>query len=207
MEAGADVAHQNRVGYTALHVAAGWGHGVQAAAALLRHGADINSRASSYGRGQTPLHVGAYQAGTQADAGKMVEYLLREGADETAVDNLGWSALDLAGTKEYGQHLSRQHDLERVRKILTNASADRSWRRRGLLILCRAHPDRVRLHQEHSGPHVSARTRSRRRAQQQLTPADTDPADARSDNDLGIVAAKVVRLEADEVFLTIVGYL
>ena len=38
-------------------------------------------------------------------------------------------------------------DVERVRELLANAPADRAWRRRGYLVLCRAHPDRVQQNQ------------------------------------------------------------
>lgn len=46
-----------------------------------------------------------------------------------------------------GVHESRLQleDYNRVSELLTNAPADRAWRRRLPLVICRAHPDRVRL--------------------------------------------------------------
>lgn len=34
-----------------------------------------------------------------------------------------------------------------VGKLLANAPADKAWRRRGYLVLCRAHPDRLQQNQ------------------------------------------------------------
>ena len=44
-------------------------------------------------------------------------------------------------------------DVGRVRELLVNAPADRAWRRRGYLVLCRARPDRLRQIHESSGVH------------------------------------------------------
>ncbi len=42
-------------------------------------------------------------------------------------------------------HLRVPEHEQRVRNLLARAPADRAWRRRGLMVLCRAHPDRLRL--------------------------------------------------------------
>ncbi|CAN0016333.1 unnamed protein product [Scytosiphon promiscuus] len=207
-EAGANMDDDSCVyGDTALGVAAAKG-GVRAASALLRHGADINFKASRYdGRGQTPLLLAAYQAGTRATIVETVDFLLRQGADETMVDQDGKSAIDLAGTKRHGQNASHRHDVERVRTLLRNAPADRTWRRRGWLVLYRAHPERVRLEREGSQPPVSARIGSDRRTRQRSTRVGVHTAGERANNEWGIVAAKVMVMEGDGVFRTIVAYL
>lgn len=48
---------------------------------------------------------------------------------------------------------SLAEDAERVRVLLANTPADRTWRRRGYLVLFRAHPDRVQQDQVVSSTH------------------------------------------------------
>ena len=76
-------------GATALHHAAGLGH-CEAAEALLDAGASVHAKASGGGN-VTPLHVAA--AGGHA---KAVELLLKRGAPPLAIDQNGYTALDLA---------------------------------------------------------------------------------------------------------------
>ncbi|CAN0497377.1 unnamed protein product, partial [Scytosiphon promiscuus] len=69
---------------------------------------------------------------------KVVDLLLRYGADETVMDKLSKRAADVIGLKvEEGIRLA--DEVELVRKLLSNAPADRVWRRRGLPVLCRAY--------------------------------------------------------------------
>ena len=72
----------------------------------------------------------------------MTDSLLRAGADETVVDDRGFKAADSIGQfVDEGGRLAE--DVQRVRELLANAPIDRSCRRRGYLVLCRAHPNRV----------------------------------------------------------------
>lgn len=119
----------------------------EAVVALLKHGADINARD---GNGLTSLHAAARQAGKRG-AAEMVDLLLRLGADETAACFFGTPA-DIVG------HSAASEDevggVERVRRLLANAPAERAWRRRGLLVASRARPQMVVLRtgtQEASG--------------------------------------------------------
>ena len=70
-------------------------------------------------------------------------YPLKWGADETiaSIDGL---AADVVGTL-VREDLRLGEDIERTRKHLANVPADRAWRRRGDLLLCGAHPDRLLL--------------------------------------------------------------
>lgn len=68
---------------------------------------------------------------------------MRSGGDETIVNDQRDAAADLVGEYVYESYQLAE-DVERVRELLANAPADRSWRRRGLLVLCRAYPDGVR---------------------------------------------------------------
>ncbi len=124
---------------TPLHAAAG-GLAAEAALALLGCGADVNAKAK---RGRTALHIAAAIAAHE-DAVRVVDLLLRWDADEKAVCGSGKTPEDVVGTERVSR-FNFPGNVERVRSLLARAPADRAWRRRGFLVLCRVHRDRVRL--------------------------------------------------------------
>ncbi|CAM9626260.1 unnamed protein product, partial [Laminaria digitata] len=142
-EAGADIeatVDEDGGGGTTLHAAAVM-RCYEAALALLKLGANMEARNAF---GYSPLHGAARQGGKEG-AVEMVDLLLRWGADETVVDRDGNRAVDLVGSSLAEDDESRREDeLVRLQKMLENAPADRAWRRRGVLALCRAFPDRAR---------------------------------------------------------------
>lgn len=143
-EAGADIeatVDEDGGGGTTLHAAAVM-RCYEAALALLKLGANMEARNAF---GYSPLHGAARQGGKEG-AVEMVDLLLRWGADETVLDRDGNRAVDLVGSglTEDDESL-REDELVRLQKMLENAPADRAWRRRGVLALCRAFPDRARL--------------------------------------------------------------
>lgn len=73
----------------------------------------------------------------------MVDLLLRWGADETIITRQGKTPRELVNTRRI--HMKVPGDDECVLSLLARAPANRAWRRRGLLVLCRAYPDRVKL--------------------------------------------------------------
>lgn len=137
--AGADTEAGDSLQCTPLHNAA-LGFGLEATAALLKHGADINARVVAMGI--TPLHLAAAQAGKRG-AVEMVDLLLRREADEAATDNIGQAPADVVGNS--CSDVQEAGGVERVRTLLANAPAARAWHRRGLLVAARARPQMVRL--------------------------------------------------------------
>eukprot|EP00903_Cladosiphon_okamuranus_P017409 g16033.t1 len=160
---------------------------------------------------RTPLMWAAAEAG-RPGAAEVVDSLLRAGADETVVDCEGCTAADVIGTHVQEEEESLTEEFERVRQLLANAPADRVWRRRGYLVLCRAHLSRVQkqLGRVHSDAHgASTGRRTRRRAG--LVRAEGVTVDSRvgqsPDGEWALVMAKVLQLQEEGIFRTIVGYL
>jgi len=87
--AGADPNAKNDDGITPLHCAAY----PEMVELLVRRGADPNARSKD---GSTPLLVQS----AEADGYKVMEALLKLGADAKATDNRGHSALDIARARE-----------------------------------------------------------------------------------------------------------
>ncbi len=141
VEAGAGIEKKGSMATsTPLHAAAG-GLAPEAALALLQCGADIHAKSW---RGKTALHLAAAKA-AHKDAVHVVDLLLRWGADENVVCDSGRTAEEMVGTERVNPFHAVPENVERVRGLLARAPADRAWRRRALLVMCRAYPDRVRL--------------------------------------------------------------
>lgn len=180
---------------------------VEALRRLLHHGADANSDDAC----GTSLHRAVNRAGNHGTA-EIVDLLLRSGADETIENRHEETPV---GEIEYraeldgrtGGSLARNEDFDRVRKLLANAPADRTWRRRGFLVLCRAYPDRV-----HLLAGMAPRTRSRARLAR-ANAGGVDPQITTGSNDIepggswpGVVNI-VLGLAEEGVFRKIVRFL
>lgn len=132
VEAGADVHARSKgvVNNAPIHWAVKHGS-CDALLALLRHKADVNAQDNSL---RTPLMMACRWL--QQEAARI---LLRWGADETTVDSEGCTAKQVIGN---GISMSaigaRGAEKDSMRRLLERAPADRAWRRRGLLVLCRA---------------------------------------------------------------------
>ena len=182
--AGASVDHVSGGGGTPLHLAVSRGSGA-AVLLLLRHGASINKQSAT---GRTPLHSAAVAAGTQVNIAELVDLLLRQGADETVRNIDGQTAADLVGSQ--AENLNSR-EVARVRELLANAPADRAWRRRGFLVMCRArYPGgRVRLGQG---------CIQRRADMAEEAGSSADPSEA-ADDDWAGVASMLMGVGADPI--------
>ncbi|CAN0123408.1 unnamed protein product [Pylaiella littoralis] len=204
VEAGADLEAQSGrvylsgkyfVGLTPLHVAAVW-HKFGSMAALLRNGANVDAESDQK---LTPLHVVCQTCPTRwtpatartHSSAAAADVLLRWGADETATDNSGHTPEDLIeGRSNNSQHL---------RRVLVNAPADRAWRRRGVLPMCRAFPGKI-MARDGNGRAGKARARGE---------AGRGRRGGRVSRGRGVanVLAQVVELDDDETFRTVVEFL
>ena len=212
---GADVNARGDVGDTPLHCAVADTETIQEAAEvvdlLLSAGADVNAQEGEHG--DTPLHMVARKAGKQG-AAVLVDLLLRSGADETITNEHGNFAMGVVGTEvEEGDRVGE--DVSRVKELLEKAPADRAWRRRGYLVLCRAHPDRVQLGQESNSQHSETTRRSCGETKLARIEAGGcceetvggNPVDEKAGDDWAGVVRKVLGLREEGIFRTIVGYL
>lgn len=170
-----------------------------AAVALLRNGADVDVTNKD---GETPLHLAAGQL-----AARMVDLLLRMGADETVVDGNGLTPMDVAGKER-----SDAHNVECVQRLLANAAVDRVWRRRGFLVMCRAHSDRMQLKGSSSQVGIAGRTRGRvKKITAGVGASDSSIGGSAVhkgiNGEWSSVAARMAKLKEDGLFRKIVGYL
>ena len=182
---------------------------LDALAALLKHAALVNNRTPDL---RTALHYAATNAGRQG-AAEAVDILLRSGADETVLDDNGAAAADVVA-EDVEEEDRLAEDVDRVHKLLANAPADRAWRRRGYLVLCRARPDRVQQTPESSRENTEVGRRTHRG--DKLARAEAlsfkeavgrGVLDKRAGGEWMDVVARVVGLQEEGIFRTIVGYL
>lgn len=206
VEAGANIQAPDDTGATPLHHA---NSSPDAALALVKHGADTNAATHM---GRTPLHYAACKGGRQGTA-QVVDVLLRWGADEKAEDDNGRTPADVIGFWAEEQDRLTE-DMERVSKLFVNAPADRAWRRRGYLTMCRAHPSRLHPKQQlrTTEAHLMPRTRSRTKLARAEGNAVCGPGGGSTENeriggDWMEVVVKMVGFEEEGLFRAIMGYL
>lgn len=239
LEAGATVSSGEVLfGMSALSLASGSDYHLEIVRTLLKHGADANWATQGFlGAGSTPLHNAAKLAGRCATvAATMVDLLLRHGADETAIDGSGATPADIvrrflgvpAGDPgNFDAPEASPEDIELVWKLLVNAPADRAWRRRGFLVMCRAHPDRLRLGRQSGQRHAGAAPRTRSRVKESGAEAASGGGSGNGaaagsgsgaaagsvaqekagGHDWGVAAANLVRLGEEDIFRRVVEYL
>ncbi|CBJ29888.1 similar to ankyrin 2,3/unc44 [Ectocarpus siliculosus] len=101
--------------------------------ALLKLGADLHAKCPH--NGMTALHTACHVVNPDA-----ADLLLRWGADETAVD---WNGATTSAVIPRIDEAPEENGpaILRLTKLLKFADQDRTWRRRGLLVMCRAHPE------------------------------------------------------------------
>ena len=165
---GAAIEARDDRGRTPLHYAASK-HNTSAMRALLRSGADLHARDNA---GRSPLHQVIVSCGYDVrDVAEVVDLLLRWGADETATveapgDDSEDSEEEISGKTAWEMWEFHVEDYRvsaagaaPVRKLLADAQKDRTWRRRGWLVLVRAFPERVRLKADFRCAAITGRAR------------------------------------------------
>ncbi|CAB1121042.1 unnamed protein product [Ectocarpus sp. CCAP 1310/34] len=161
VDGGAAIEDRDNKGRTPLHLASS-SHRFVEMKVLLRSGADIRARDKN---GRSPLPLAVDEGYDAADACSPVDLLLRWGADESAKDdgdqdddddddddgpNVGNSPAEPWEYRVEVTHTTYA-DVAPVQKLLDDAQKDRTWRRRGWLVMCRAFPDKVRLRADSGG--------------------------------------------------------
>ncbi|CAN0123740.1 unnamed protein product [Pylaiella littoralis] len=157
--------------------------------ALLQKGANMNAKLDN---GLTPLHIlcKASTTSTALRSQAVADVLLRCGADETVADNDGNTPIDLIA--------DRAKNSRRLQRVLTNAPVDRAWRRRGFLVMSRAFSDRALIN---SGKGRSGKVRRGGAGRGRRGGS------VGRGSGLASVLTRVVELDDDSIFRTVVGYL
>ncbi|CAM9433791.1 unnamed protein product [Ectocarpus fasciculatus] len=205
LDAGADInARSNHLDNgTPLHAAAKVASN-GALLALLRRGARVNEKTDD---GSTALHLAGYAEGCKVD--DTVDTLLRWGASEQTLDGDGETPVDRL--KEAAHEVVWEWpELDRAIELLARAPADRTWRRRGWLVM---------LHERtKKEPNVdSGRPRKGKKvgSDQNVILGDGERGGGKNAQRRGGVAVKaglrglvnvLVGLESEGVFRKIVGY-
>ncbi|CAB1112044.1 unnamed protein product [Ectocarpus sp. CCAP 1310/34] len=136
-KAGVYIEGRSPKGRTPLQNAAFCGS-CEAMLALLQLGANVNSKNTI--NGLSPLCSACREGHHDA-----ADLLLRWGADETAVDSDEKTIVSMMTHRIFRAAVASRQRLERVSELLARAPQDRAWRRRGFLVPCLSHPDRVQL--------------------------------------------------------------
>ncbi|CAN0386547.1 unnamed protein product [Ectocarpus sp. 8 AP-2014] len=185
--------------------------------ALLEGGANVNARDEF---DQTPLHVACARSSVNG-----VEFLLRWGADEKLTDVDGETPADTIGSfngieetppdvtdapeENRGNDEEIEADQQRIRQKLARAPADRSWRRRGWLVLSRSCPTKVQISNKSSSSSSSSDDLSAEVVSvscKGLGGDDKETEDQRTVNWRDLVV-RLVGLETDVLFRLVVGFL
>ncbi len=132
-----------------------------------------------------------------------VGVLLRAGADETAVNDAGHTPAERVRLKLAPHSQRLRESAQAVLEKLARAPHDRAWRRRALWVMCRTHPDKVRLAVEVT--EVSRATRARVGEGGGEEPGDSP--DGAGTEDVWRVAARVLDLQEEGIFRNVVGFL
>lgn len=150
-----------------------------------------------------PLHYASVPL-----SAKMVDLSLRAGADESIVNDDGETPADHTKREHSSDGAPYQELCTPVLRLLDGAPADRAWRRKGLLVLFRALPDKAR-------PAPETTRASLPRAAKRRTPfggsggggAGGELAVATSEDAFSRVVLRLVRLEEEGIFRNVVSFL
>ncbi|CBN76536.1 conserved unknown protein [Ectocarpus siliculosus] len=169
--------------------------------ALLEGGANTNAHGDHSG---TPLHVACMHSNVAA-----VELLLRWGADETCSNDNGDVPADVIGVYDRGDVNDEdvKADHKRIRRMLARAPADRSWRRRGWLVLSRSCPTRVQIANKGSRVNRNSCPAKVARVSGEDLGGDEEEAENQMTVDWGGLVGSLLGLEADGLFRLVVGFL
>lgn len=151
------------------------------------------------------MMLAAGQAGKPGGA-EVVDSLLRAGADETIVNSHHMKAADMVGTNVAPPD-RLDGDVWRVHKLLASSPADRVWHRRGYLVLCRAHPDRLQENQVITSTRTAGMTNSCAKPARAAGFAGDSTVGESTGGGWAVVLARVLGLQEEDIFRTIVGHL
>ncbi|CAN0444211.1 unnamed protein product [Pylaiella littoralis] len=180
--------------------------------ALLQNKAAVSSRIDS--SGDTPLHRACCRQRRGLETA--VDLLLRWGADETALNDRGRTPEQVMGSARARSSRCSSNEVERARLLLVHTPADRSWRRRSLLVMLRSRAKNMKAAWDRrdtggvSGDKSYRTTAARQEGQDCKVRRSDATGDGEHDRDgagVGGVVALLVGLEPEAVFRSVIGFL
>ncbi|CAM9200833.1 unnamed protein product [Hapterophycus canaliculatus] len=205
VEAGADIeAKAMSIQLTPLHLACIKHASAGTVRALLEAGANVNAIS---GNDSTPLLFACNQSNAAS-----VEVLLHWGADETLGEPWSnvepWEEDDTNPDSDAkSDDEQRRNDNKLIRRMLERAPADRSWRRRGWLILCRSCPGNLKLTHDSSASNTGKSAKKMPKASGDVSVESADVTEINQGADIGHLVREVVGLESEGVFRVVVSFL
>ncbi|CAN0035215.1 unnamed protein product [Ectocarpus sp. 12 AP-2014] len=172
--------------------------------ALLEGGANVNVRDEL---NKTPLHTACINSSITG-----VELLLRWGADEKLTNDDGDTPADVIGDwPDVDNDEEIEVDNQRIRRMLARAPADRSWRRRGWLVLSRSCPTRVRVANGTNSGSCIGSSKGCSTKVARVSGEDSGEDDEEAEDQMMVdwrgLVGRLVGLEADGLFRLVVGFL
>ncbi|CAM9294130.1 unnamed protein product [Ectocarpus sp. 4 AP-2014] len=167
--------------------------------ALLEGGAEL--------KGRNELDETSLDPACKRSSVSGVDLLLRRGADEDLTDIGGEFPADVIGASEENGDSDEEiaADDQRIRRTLEHAPADRSWRRRGWLVLSRSCPTRVKIANGRNSSNDCPAKVAR------VSGEDSGGGGEETEDDMMVdwrdLVGKLIGLEADGLFRLVVGFL
>lgn len=205
---GADANCADKRLITPLHLACSYSHR-DACAALVKH-CPVNIDAQDQA-GHSPLHFAVDPRGfvsrvhRGAMAAATVDLLLRADADETIANKKGHIPLVAIATRT----LKIDKNMLAAARLLARARADKAWRRRCLLLLCRAFPEKARLEPIETGAKLARLAESDGAAAADVGDMDRSHAqgDSNGGGDFSALMARLFELQEEGIFRAVISCL
>lgn len=161
---------------------------------LLERSAEINVEDDEK---KTPLHIAAMSCVINEFSVDRLDLLLRAGAVETARDSEGRTPAELVRSS-FADNMVYHAAVDRITRVLDRAPADRAWRRRGIVLMCRSFFVDKKLEELEAVWTLVKMAK---------TEVGEKAGDVSNDGDFGCLMSKLFALKEEGLYRTVVRFL